>query len=283
MAARDSTFGQFINHIDGVAAALIRSVNEVHSQGQGRAGFTQLVSAIKSNTGVPLQDAGLAWSPHNGSFEMTVVDEHGQPLSSHRIAVRMLGQVTDSTVASIASQIDAIQGLSAGVTADGRLEILADSPTSSFTFGEDTSGFLAAAGINTFFTGNNAVDIDVNESLKQNADYLAVSRGGIAEDTEVLTAMVDLVDRPLEFLDGRSVRERYEDNIIGLGQRIGLQSSAVEGLQSFYDTLRGQHLAISGVNIDEESIKMFTYQRAFQASSRVIQTASEMLELLVNL
>jgi flagellar hook-associated protein 1 FlgK len=62
-----------------------------------------------------------------------------------------------------------------------------------------------------------------------------------------------------------------------------LQQSATEGLRSFHATLEGKHLAITGVNIDEEAIDMITYQRAFQASSRVIAAASEMLELLVNL
>jgi flagellar hook-associated protein 1 FlgK len=95
--------------------------------------------------------------------------------------------------------------------------------------------------------------------------------------------LIDLVDEPLDYLDGRSLREGYEDNIAGLGQKISLQDSAAEGLRNFYETLKGEHLAISGVNIDEEAILMITYQRAFQASSRVIQTASEMLELLVTL
>ncbi len=281
--ARDQIFNAFIGDVDELASALIRSVNEVHSQGQGRSGYSDLISTVKSNTGVPLQDAGLAWQPKNGSFDMSVVDEDGQIISNHRIAVRMLGQVTDSTVSSIVNEIDAIDGISATVTSDGRIEILSNSPTSSFTFGEDTSGFLAAAGINTFFSGRNAVDIDVNQKLKENADLLAISAGGIAEDTDILTRMIDLVDAPLDYLDGRSLRESYEDNIAGLGQQISLQNSAAEGLRNFYETLKAQHLAISGVNIDEESILMITYQRAFQASSRVIQTASEMLELLVNL
>lgn len=281
--ARDEIFTTFIDSIDEVAFALIRSVNEVHSQGQGRSGYSELLSTVKANTGVPLVDAGLAWEPNNGSFDMTVVDEDALPISNHRISVRMLGQVTDSTVASIVAQIDAIDGISASVTGDGRVEILSDSPTSSFTFGEDTSGFLAAAGINTFFSGSSAVDIDVNQTLKNDADFLAISAGGIGQDTDLLTELIDLVDRPLDYLDGRSLREGYEDNIAGLGQQISLQNSAAEGLRSFYETLKGEHLAISGVNIDEEAILMITFQRAFQASSRVIQTASEMLELLVTL
>ena len=281
--ARDNTFGTYIRSIDEVAATLIRSVNEVHSQGQGRTGHAEMISTVKSNTGVPLADAGLSWDPRNGTFDMAVVDDNGQPISHHRISVQMLGQVTDSTVGSIVADINAIDGISASVTGDGRIEILSDSPTSFFTFGEDTSGFLAAAGINTFFSGENAIDIQVNQKLIEDSDFLSISAGGIGEDTDILTQMIDMVDQPLEYLDGRSLRESYEDKISGLGQQINLQDSAAEGLRNFYDTLRGQHLAISGVNIDEESVLMITYQRAFQASSRVIQTASEMLELLVAL
>ncbi len=281
--ARDTVFGEFVDSLDQMAAALIRSVNEVHSQGQGREGHLELLSSVAADTGVPLVDAGLPWTPRNGTFDMSVVDENGQVISDHRISVRVLGQVTDSTISSIVADIDAIEGLTASVTAEGRVEILSDSPTSSFTFGEDTTGFLAAAGINTFFVGSSALDIAVNDILKRDADFLAISYGGIGEDTDALTGLLDLVDRPLDNLDGRSVRDTYETMVGGLGQKISLQQSATEGLRNFYATLQSQHLAITGVNIDEESIKMITFQRAFQASSRVIATASEMLELLVNL
>jgi flagellar hook-associated protein 1 FlgK len=283
MLARDTVFGEYVESLDQTASALIRAVNEVHSQGQGRQGYSELLSSIAADTGVPLVDAGLAWTPRNGTFDMSVVDDSGQVISNHRIAVRMLGQVSDSTIASIVAEIDAIDGITASVTSEGRVEILSDSPTAGFTFGQDTSGFLAAAGINTFFVGQSAVDIAVNDALKQDADFLAISSNGIGEDTDVLTKLIDIIDRPLDHLDGVSVRESYEDSIAGLGQKISLQESATEGLRNFYATLQSQHLAITGVNIDEESIRMISYQRAFQASSRVIATASEMLELLVTL
>jgi flagellar hook-associated protein 1 FlgK len=281
--ARDHVFNDYVVALDEVTTNLIRSVNEVHSQGQGRQGYSSLISSVAAQTGVPLVDAGLPWLPRNGTFEISVVDSAGQPVSNHRIAVRMLGQVTDSTIRSIADQIDAIDGIAASVTSEGRLEILAESPTSSFTFGEDTSGFLAAAGINTFFVGTSALDIAVHDKLKQDEDLLAISSGGIGEDTDILTRLIDIVDQPLEQLEGRSVREAYEETVAGLAHKISLQDSATEGLRGFFGTLQSQHMAITGVNIDEESIKMITYQRAFQASSRVIATASEMLELLVSL
>ena len=123
-------------------------------------------------------------------------------------------------------------------------------------------------------------NIGVSEKLLEDSDYLAISSGGIGADTEVLN---QLVDAPLDSLDGRSVRETDEDTVSSLGQQISLQQNTTIGLKDFYATLQSQHLAITGVNIDEESIRMIAYQRAFQASSRVIAAASEMLELLVAL
>ncbi len=281
--AVDSVFGDYLDNIDSIAMALIQSVNEIHSQGQGRKGYEELLSTVTSTVGVPLADANLAWTPRNGTFDMSIVDEAGEVVSDHRISVRMLGQVTDSTVQSIVAEIDAIDGLSARVTREGRIEILSDSPTAQFTFGEDTSDFLAAAGINTFFVGRNALDISVNPTILNDADFLAISKTGIGEDTDTLTELIDIVDRPVDHLGNQSVRDTYERAISGLGQKISLQNSTSEGLRNFYATLQSQHLAITGVNIDEESIKMISYQRAFQASSRVISTAAEMLDILVNL
>ncbi|TWU41800.1 flagellar hook-associated protein FlgK [Novipirellula artificiosorum] len=281
--ARDGVFGDYIQKLDKIAAALIRSVNEVHSQGQGREAYQSLTSSFQGEGGVPLASSGMTFIPDNGTFDMNLVDDAGEILSTHQIAVRRLGQVSDSSINSVVAEIDAIAGISASVTSEGYVEIISDSPTSGFTFGEDTSGFLAAIGINTFFVGKNAVDIDVNAQLKRNSDLLAISSGGIGEDTDALTRLVDLVDRPLDELDGRSVRGVYEGTLASLGQKVSLQSSETEGLRNFHSTLESQHLSITGVNIDEESIKMIAYQRAFQASSKVIATAAEMLDILVNL
>lgn len=283
MSSRDGVFGDYVETLDNVATGLIRAVNEVHSQGQGRVGFQELTASVSSEPGVPLNAAGLAWTPRNGTFDVNLVDDSGQVISNNRITVRQLGQVGDSTVASIAAEINSIEGLTASVNSQGKMQIASDSPAAKFTFGEDTSGFLAAAGINTFFVGSSGVDIAVNENLKENSDLLAISGSGIGEDTDILTELVDIVEKPLDSLNGRSVQQSYSQSVAGVGQNISLQQSSTEGLRNFYDTLQSQHLAITGVNIDEESIKMISYQRAFQASSRVIATAAEMLELLVSL
>jgi flagellar hook-associated protein 1 FlgK len=56
-----------------------------------------------------------------------------------------------------------------------------------------------------------------------------------------------------------------------------------EGFRVFEETLRGQQLGLSGVSLDDEAVRLITFQRAYQASARFIATISEILELLVNL
>jgi flagellar hook-associated protein 1 len=95
--------------------------------------------------------------------------------------------------------------------------------------------------------------------------------------------MVDLVDKPIDALGGKSVRDIFDSNVAVLGQKVSLQKSITDGATGLYETLQSQHLAITGVNIDEESIQLIAYNRAFQASARVISVASEMLDILVNI
>ncbi len=66
-------------------------------------------------------------------------------------------------------------------------------------------------------------------------------------------------------------------------QSAAVARSVADGFRVFHQTLEGQHLAITGVSLDEEAVRMITYQRAYQANARLIATVSEMLNVLVNL
>ncbi|QEG42281.1 flagellar hook-associated protein FlgK [Roseimaritima ulvae] len=281
--ARDEVFGAYLNDLDTFAGALARTVNEVHSQGQGLQGNQQMTGTVSVETGVPLERAELDFVPNNGSFDIQVVDDQGQLVSSHRIEVQNLGIVGDSTVNSIVEQMNAIDGLAARINGDGQIELEAESAGVGFTFADDNSGFLAAAGLNTMFTGTGASDLAVNDYLLQNPNLISVSKGGVGNDTEALSELVDLIAQPSDALNGQSLQAWQQQKVGAIAQSVSLQRASTEGNADFYATLEAQHLSIVGVNLDEEAIKLIGYQRAFQASSRVIATASEMLDLLVSL
>jgi flagellar hook-associated protein 1 FlgK len=62
-------------------------------------------------------------------------------------------------------------------------------------------------------------------------------------------------------------------------QRAG-QQAAVQ--QSVTDSVDALATSSSGVSIDEETANLLTYQRSYQASSRVLSTVDETLDILIN-
>jgi flagellar hook-associated protein 1 FlgK len=88
---------------------------------------------------------------------------------------------------------------------------------------------------------------------------------------------------PLAGQHGASLATLYDRLTGDVAQASQTARAAAEGFRYFQQTLEGQHLAISGVNLDEEAVRMIEYQRAFQASARVIATVNELLQTLLNL
>jgi flagellar hook-associated protein 1 len=176
-----------------------------------------------------------------------------------------------------------IDGISAEITPNRKLQIQGDSSLVTFGFASDTSGALAALGVNTFFSGSSAAGIGINSIVKNDPSTFAASSGGIAEDTNIAVQLANLLNTPLASLGGSNLAVQY-DRVVGeVTQGASVTKSVAEGFRTFHGTLEGQLLAIQGVNIDEEAIRMIGYQRAFQASARVVSTINELLETLVNL
>ncbi len=282
--ARDGAAAGATNNLNEFAKNLIEQFNRIHSQGQGLEGYKSIVSDRQvDDTTAPLDLAGLGIDLENGSFEITVRDaETGQDKTSV-IRVQLTGGTSDTTLDDIRSQISAVSGLSASITADGGLRIDTTNPKLRFAFGKDTSGFLAGMGINSFFHGDSASNLEVNPDILSNPRLLGASLSGIGGGTENAVRLAQAFDEPLGKLNGQSLKQNYENMVVSLTQDINVQKGTTDGLRNFQKTLESQHLATSGVNLDEEAVKMIFYQRVFQASSRVIKAASDMLDTLVNL
>ncbi|MEO0530859.1 MAG: flagellar hook-associated protein FlgK [Planctomycetota bacterium] len=289
--ARDEIVDGFRENLDEFASTLIYEFNRVYSQGQGEQGFSSLVTQYAADDPtVALAEAGLPFEVQNGSFNITVTNRATGDTTPARITIDPTPTVSGdfTSLNDIAAQLDAIEGITASVGIDGKLAIEAASDT-TFTFADDTSGFLAAAGLNTFFTGTGASDIATNAELAdiRNAGKLALSLsteedplGGNLAHAENLSAFID---KELDVLGGASIVERYSEVVNELAQNSTVAQSVADGLGVFESTLASEFQAVSGVNIDEEAIDLISLQRIYQATARVIQTIQEMLDALVRI
>lgn len=281
---RSVAAAQFTSQLDAFAGALITTVNRLHSQGQPSIALQSAAGdRVFTATDVPLELAGSGIEIDNGSFEIVVKDRSSGDSQRVRIAVRQLGRDDDHTVEDILASVNAVSGISASLTGDGRMRIDSNSSGIEFYFDNDTSGFLAAAGINTFFSGSSSQNIDVRGELKTDSRLLAISRDGPGVGAGGALAIAQAFTQPQERLQGMNLQQSYEQMAVRMSQELGSQQTTTTSLANFRNTLEARHLGISGVSLDEEATKLLMYQRAFQASSRVISVANEMLEVLVTM
>jgi len=290
LAARDDILGGFLDVLDSFAGTLAFEFNKVFSSGQGLNGYDSLTGHFEvDDTTKALNQAGLDFTPETGSFQLLVHSNLTGLTETTDISVDLNGLGSDTTLDDLITAIDNINGLTA-TTVSGALRITSESADQVFAFGDDTSGALAALGINTLFTGSDAFSLGINAELLTDPAKFAASRGGIGVDVDNLTVDADgnqrlasFLDRELESRNGNTLSVLYDRMVDQVAQGATIARAVADGSRVFETALRGQKMAISGVNLDEEAIEMLSLQRSFQASARYIVALNELFGILVNL
>lgn len=284
VTSRDTILGGFLSQLNDFSRTVINEFNKVYASGQGLTGFSSVASEqAVNNSQAALDQAGLSFTPVNGSFQIKVRNQQTGLTTTKDIQVDLNGIGDDTTLESLASQIDSIDGVTATIDETRHLRISSDSSQTTFSFANDTSGVLASLGINTFFSGTGARDIGINQQLKGDPAKFAASSGGVGEDSKNAETLASLLTTHLDSQGGSSLAVLYDRLTSEVSQGSAVTKSVTDGYKTFQAALDGQHLAISGVSIDEEAVKLVAYQRAFQASAKFISVISEMLDMLVNL
>jgi flagellar hook-associated protein 1 len=291
-AAREEILGGFLQSLDTFAGALAFEFNKIYSQGQGIDGFSELTSTTRvSDATAALNQAGLDFTPTSGSFTVLVRNKIDNVTKTYNIAIDLNGlDENDTTLNSLAAQLDSIDGLSASVSLDNELVLESESSDVDFSFGiespADESGVLAALGLNSFFTGSTAGDIAVNSELigsSRAGAKFAASTTGINESAENALRLVAFYDESLSSYEGSTIREIYDNIINETTQGATISTAVADGLRVFAGTLEGSAQAVSGVNVDEEAIDMILLQQTYQASAKYISTLAELLDVLIAL
>ncbi len=273
------------DQLNGLAGGLIFSLNKLHAAGQGIAGLpaASATNAVKDPAAaLNSAAAGLPFTPTNGSFVVHVTDKATGLVNSTLVQVDLNGVGPETSLDSLATDLDGIPNLTATV-ADGKLALKADSDAVEIGFSQDSSGTLAALGLNGFFTGADARTIGVSESLKDNPLRLAAARNGQPGDNQTARAIAALQDAPGTLANGLSLTDGYQSIVNGVATGVADANSDAEAAKTITDTLAAQRESLSSVSLDEEATNLLRYQRAFQASSRVIATIDELLKTVIGL
>ncbi|MEW6246965.1 MAG: flagellar hook-associated protein FlgK [Nitrospirota bacterium] len=143
-----------------------------------------------------------------------------------------------------------------------------------------------APAVNDVFAFNSRTDAAKNLSVAiTSGQQVAASStlAGIPGNNATVLALIALQNTALASLGNLTFNDAYRQAATGLGvsaQAADRESQARQFIQEQLQTFRAQ---VSGVSIDEELVNMMKYQRAFEAASRMIVIADEMMQTLLGL
>ena len=110
-------------------------------------------------------------------------------------------------------------------------------------------------------------------TVKQN-NYAALSGGNA-------TALMNL--RDVAMFDGAALTDGYASLIATIGIRSQSANYSAEVSTNIAVNAEKNRAGVSGVNLDEELVKLTTYQQSYNASTRIIQAAKDLYDILLNM
>jgi flagellar hook-associated protein 1 FlgK len=150
--------------------------------------------------------------------------------------------------------------------------------------GFDRNGDLGVA----FFTGINGDEppgaaIQVNSDIANDVGMIASAfKPNAIGDNSVALVISQMQNRDI-MGNGASIDDFYNSQVGKIGVITQRAVKSKETQENNFNQLNNIRESISGVSLDEETTKMLEFQKSFDASARIIRTADEMFETVLNL
>ncbi len=280
--ARDRDMRNYLNELDTMAQRLMEEVNSLHAGGYGLdgstgndffAGSTSASGVLDSRLTITAQEGGA------GNLSVTLVaggTAGSESVTSDPVTgdIRIAIEDGVSTVGQIAA---ALQGNPAIATVVETVP-----PATIWTLGTGTDT-VALAG------GASAANMQVNPAIVLDEKLIAAAAsfdtvpGDKPGDNSNAIAIANLQNALAMNGNTATFGDYYESFIGKLGHAVQQAGSYYDHQDQMVNQLENYRESISGVSMDEEMVNLVKYQNAYQAAAKLITTADEMMQSVLNM
>ncbi len=294
----DLTVGQSVNQINNLTsqiAGLNVQIGTATSTGQNAGTFidqrdqlvTQLsglvdVSSIDTGNGsVTLTTSnGTALVAGNQSFQLATqtnpatgfqdVYSQGSDITSSLTGGTLAGaiQARDQSIPSVMSSLDSI--------ASG----LANSINSVSKAGTDLNGNPGGALFTVPSGGSAGAALSIGVAISD-PSKIAGSLDGSTGDNSNINAMLAVQNQAI--VNGQTPLNAYSNLVFQVGNDVSTAQSESTSAQAMVQQLQNQIGSVSGVSINEESVNLVQYERAYQAAAQVSSVIDTLTAEAINL
>jgi flagellar hook-associated protein 1 FlgK len=147
----------------------------------------------------------------------------------------------------------------------------------------DTSGLLAAIGLNTFFSGNNAANMEVCSEITDSPGRIATALAADMTDNANALRMAGVQDQVISSLNSMTAPDFYRRLVTNIGQQLSVKQMRQDNVEAIVQKLANQQSEISGVDINDEAAQMLIFEKMFQAMAKYLNTIQSCLSSLMEI
>ncbi|WP_297578270.1 flagellar hook-associated protein FlgK [uncultured Helicobacter sp.] len=287
----------YINDLDTFANGIIEATNNIYAQ------CSQL-GARSDKLYINTQDA-LTTSGYNireGSFKVVMYDKQGNELGAREVKIDNLTNM-QSIIDQLNANLDDNLDGNALNDFDDRFQATYNNDTQTFaitsknpseeiyiSIQDNGTNFAGAFGVNRFFDGNDASNIELARAYRDDPTLIRAYREAVNGNFEVANMMQQLQYDKITFTDVYD-REERQETISGYFRYIASKvASQTEGTQitqetkeAVYNSIKKEYKTISEVSIDDEMVNLIKFQTGYSANAKMISAIDEMITTLLGI
>ena len=279
--ARDLDIRNYLNRLDTLAQRLMEEVNTLHASGYGLDGSTGNDFFTGAATASGVLDSALTITGEEGgagNINITLVSggtAGSETLTTDPVTgdIRIAIEDGVSTQAQIAAALQAHSAIASAVAA---------SPATVWNLGSGTNTVRLAG-------GSSAANMQVNPAIVLDDQLIAAAEsfntipGDKPGDNGNAISIANL-KTALTLKGNTATFGAYYESFIGdVGNAVQQADSYYSHQDLMVSQLENYRESVSGVSIDEEMVNLVKFQNAYQAAAKLITTADEMMQTVLNM
>jgi flagellar hook-associated protein 1 FlgK len=268
---RDQTIPEQLAKLDRVAAEFVMAFNAQHRAGTGLDGvsgrdfFGQL--PVYTHAGTNNQGGATVTASSIVTPAATTFDNYQIQFTAPG-AYNVVNTTTGATVVAGGAYTSGTP-----IAFDGLSVTIGDTASAPQT--GDTFAVSIVTGA--------AANVGISAALAASTDVIAAGQSASSGDNRNALALAGLESQNVAIGGTVSLRQLYQNMLVELGVETDAANQQDKSQGNVLTQTTNLVESVSGVNTDEEATNLIAFQRAFQASSKVISVTDTMMQTLIDM
>ena len=288
---------KYIDDLDTFANGIIEATNNIYAESAKKYAISDKINLSANESLV-----GSGYNVREGSFDVVVYNKDGTALATRTIKIDGLTTMNE-IVAQLNANIDDTPGDNDPLNdfddkfeavfdpMSGIFNIRAKNPAEDLTLSIQDKGtnFAGSFGINKFFDGKDASDIEVALEYRKDPTLIRAHREAVDGNKEVANKILQLQYDKVQFrgVDGIDREEtingyfRYITGIVASDTSSAKMS--LETKTALHTSIKQEYKTISEVSVDEELVNLIRFQSGYSANAKIVTAIDEMINTLLGI